>query len=154
MQLSTKQQGGLLAGVLGGAAVVGWLTSDSEPEHDELLEQTYDAVDAATDDSVAISAEHGVGDGEGTRDIDEINGWPDMAVTGFGVSSLLIEVESADALAEKPGEVIEQVDGFRKSGYSRVIVVHSSVVDGAEELVAEIDGTVHVTTPDGVVDLL
>ncbi|ATW88210.1 hypothetical protein halTADL_1440 [Halohasta litchfieldiae] len=155
MQLSRKQQGGLLAGGgLVGAAVVSWLTSDSEPKHDELLEQTYNAVDDATDDSVAIGAEHGVGDGEGTRDIDGINGWPDMAVTGFGVSSLLVEVESSDALAEKPEKVIEQVDGFQKNGYRRVIVVHSSLVDAAEELVDEINGKVHVKTPKRVIDLL
>jgi len=142
--------------VAGAAAGIGKLAYDHfrTYSHDELLEQTYNAVDAATDDSVAISTEHGVGDGAGTRDIEGIDGWPDMAVTGFGVSSLLIEVETATALNESSAEVIEQVKGFKMQGYSRVIVVQSDVVEAAKEVAAEIGGTVHVTTPDGVVDLL
>lgn len=36
---------------------------------------------------------------------------------------MLIEVETAGALEDRPGKVIEQVEGFKKQGYSRVIVV-------------------------------
>lgn len=142
--------------VAGAAVSIGKLAYDHfrTHSHDELLKQTYNAVDNATDDSVAISAEHSVSDGEGTRDIEGIDGWPDMAVTGFGVSNLLIEVETAIALSKSPAEVIEQVEGFKKQGYRRVIVVQPDVVEAAEEVATEIGDTVHVTTPDGIVDLL
>ncbi|ATW87992.1 hypothetical protein halTADL_1203 [Halohasta litchfieldiae] len=154
MQLSKKQQGGLLAGGLVGAAVVSWLTSDSEPDHDELLEEAYNAVDSATDGSVAISSDHGVGNGEGIGSIDGIEGVPDMAVTSFGGPSLLVEVETPGALADRTADVIEQINGFQKQGYKRVLVVPSEATDAAVAVADDIGGKVTVSTPSGVAQLL
>jgi len=155
MQLTpTQAKGGLLGLAVAGVGYALLSPSEQTYDHDELLEAAYNAVDAATDESVAISSDHGVGNGKGIRSIDGIEGVPDMAVTGFGVPNLLIEVETPDALADRTADFIEQINGFQKQGYKRVLVVPSETTKAAAAVAEEIDGDVTVSTPSGVAELL
>lgn len=142
--------------LIGGAIAVGGKliadALDEPPEHDELLEDTYDAIEAAVDDELELPTDHGVGDDtDDTLSIDGIEGRPDLVLKGFEVRNTIIEVETADAIENRRGHVIEQIEGFRTNGYSRLLVVPDDAVEAAKELVEEIGGTVHVRTPGGVV---
>jgi len=79
--------------------------------------EAYEAADAATNNSVAMSSDHCVGNGEGIGSIGGIEGVSDMAVTGFGVPNLLIEVETPDALADRTADVIGQINGFQEQSH-------------------------------------
>jgi len=129
---------------------------DEPPEHDDILEDTYAAIEAELDDDIETATDHGEGeeDADGGLAVDDIEGRPDLVISGFAVSNLIIEVETTDVIEKDQSHVIEQVSGFKKNGYTRVLVVPSDAVDTAEELVEEIDGTVHVRTPNSVVEMV
>ena len=68
--------------------------------------------------------------------------------------NLIIEVETTDVIENDQSHVINQVSGFKKNGYTRVLIVPADAVDAAEELVGEINGVVYVRTPSSVAELV
>lgn len=155
MELSKKHlTAAITAGI--GLALFQKLSSSEPPSHDELLEQTHKAVTAATDATVSVVADHGVGDSDTDGDlaVDGIEGRPDLVARAFDSANLIVEVETAQALADRTDHVAEQLDGFRKEGYRRVLVVPDMVTSAAETLVEDLEGEVTVSTPEQVAELL
>lgn len=142
--------------ILGAAGVIGaaeayrrWTTS----KHDRLLKKAYKKASRAADDA-EVRAEHGIGGEEGNRDLDEIEGHPDLVVKGFSATNLIAEVETPDVLDNNPGHIIDQLEGYARQGYKRVLVVPSGATEAAKELCQDIEGDVVVSTPSGVADLV
>ena len=145
--------------IIGGAAAIGGKiivdALEEPPEHNDLLKQTYDTIESSVDSDIETPADHGVGEDDGgTLSIDGIEGRPDLVIKGFDIQNLIIEVETTNALEERPEEVINQVEGFRKQGYTRVLVVPKKSVEIAEGLAEEVSGKVQVKTPNSVGELV
>jgi len=155
MKLSKKHIAAAIAASIS-LAILQKLSSSEPAPHDEILEQTHEAITAATDSTVSVVSDHGVGDDEPNGDlaVDGIEGRPDLVARAFDSANLIVEVETAEALANRTDHISEQLDGFRKEGYRRVLVVPEMVTSAADTLAEELEGEVTVATPDQVTELL
>ena len=155
MEISKKH---LVAAITAGTVLTVFkkLRKSKPPSHDELLEQTHRAVSSNTDTSVSIASGHGVGDDDSNGDlaVDGIEGRPDLVARAFDSANLIVEIETAQALANRTDHIADQLDGFRKEGYRRVLVVPEMVTSAADTLAEELEGEVTVATPDQVTELL
>ena len=140
---------GILA-LIGGAAVLDHISTS---KHDRLLKRTYKTANRNTSSDADlytdhINPRHAAGNTDGV--VDGIDGIPDLIVQDFP-TNLIIEVEDAKGL-KHPQRVIEQVDGFSKRGAKRVLVVPDAeeTLTVANEIAAEVDGSVTVETPNSL----
>ena len=146
--------GRLILGVVGviglGEAYRRWTTS----KHDRLLKKAYKKAQRAVGDDAEVTAEHGIGGEKGNRDLDGIDGHPDLVIKGFSATNMIAEVETPDVIDNNPSHIIDQLEGYARQRYKRVLIVPSGATDAAKELCQDIDGKVVVSTPSGVADLV
>jgi len=110
--------------------------SNSDADHDDVLERTFEAVERQTAETTDIYVDHindrVDADGntrEATPGSDHI---PDLVVSGFADRNLVVEVETDGSLN---GDAGSQLVDFSTSSYTRVLVVPEGVVeDGAQFL--------------------
>lgn len=149
-------QGVVALGIL---AVGAKLLGSSELDHDDTVQETYDALTGAVPTDATIYADH-IADGPNPRSaLDGLEHVPDIVVKAGSVNSLIIEVETADSLEHVRAKARKQVKEFRRRGYRRVLVVPPGKedVEAVQEFIDEfekLDGQLHLCTPDSVVDLL
>jgi hypothetical protein len=132
--------------------------SDSDADHNDVLENTYEAVARETTETTSIYVDHiddrVDADGNTRQATPGTNHHPDLVVSGFADRNLVVEVETADTL---DASAKSQLQDFATQGYTRVLVVPDGTVDdGAkflEDLGANTDRVV-VTEPQGVGNLV
>lgn len=149
-----------------GAAGIGYLLSRSDKDHDDVVEETLEQLEDAAADDATIFADHVDRDdipntrGAFTHLDDEPDHHPDVVVKSGIDNSLIVEVETGDALENNGGEAKDQIDDFSISGYRRVLVVPGADFDSkhvkefSEDLDEQLSGNVYLATPSGVTDLL
>ncbi|WP_135306302.1 hypothetical protein [Haloarcula amylovorans] len=145
-----------IAGTVAAAYVLNRL-SKSDRDHDDVLEETYHAVEAAVSTNASIYVDHIDVDAEGnTRSATPGNDHvPDLVVKSFADNNIVVEVETGDSL---DGDALDQLEDFAKPGYTRVLVVPDSAVDDGVHLIEEFtDGSTEnivVCGPSDVAKLL
>lgn len=132
--------------------------SDSDADHDDVLERTFEAVERETTELTDIYVDHindrVDADGntrEATPGSDHI---PDLVVSGFADRNLVVEVETDGSL---DGDAGSQLADFSTSSYTRVLVVPEGVVEDGSQFLEGIDAdteNVVVSEPSSVNDLL
>lgn len=146
-----------------GTAIGAKILSNSEKDHDEVVADTYDALEPELPPDASIYADHL----DNRDDIDTPHGVvdglthvPDVVVKSGVSNSLLIEVETADSLADNGADAKSQLDDFSKPGYRRVLVFQKGKSDVEavraflDEIEDELDGQMHVAHPETVPNLL
>jgi len=144
--------------LLGGATAVGLLLHDSDPDHDDVVETTYEQLKGASPENAKVFADH-VDDAPNPRgEVDGLDHVPDVVVKSRVANSLLVEVETEDALENSPTEAKQQLQDFSKSGYRRVLVVPQAHSESAEEFAEKVEddlpGEYYLSTPKKVTQLL
>jgi hypothetical protein len=152
MSLGAYLAGGIALKVLHDAL------SDSDADHDDVLEDTYEAVARETTERTSLYVDH-IGDRvdadgntyNATPGDDHI---PDLVVSGFADQNLVIEVETAETL---DNDAEAQLEDFRTPSYKRVLVVPEGTTDDGMQFLDDL-GTdtdpIVVAEPSEVVDLL
>jgi len=149
-----------------GAAIAGTLAlgalhellSDSDADHHDVLEDTYETVARETAETTSIYVDHiddrVDADGNTRTATPGSNHRPDLVVSGFADRNLVVEVETADTL---DGDAESQLEDFKTQGYTRALVVPDGTVDGGTQFLDGLDAdteNVVVTEPSSVADLL
>lgn len=132
------------------------LLGSSEVDHDDVVEESYTKLAQAAPHDATIYADH-IDTGPNPRgEIDGLSRIPDLVVKSGIANSLIVEVETAESLIEEAADARAQLVDFSTSGYRRVLVVpdDETAVEAARELVADIEGTVHLANPGTVEELL
>lgn len=141
--------GGLLGGIVGG----------SESDHNEVLRDTYYALDEATADEAYIYVDHIDVDGDDGNPegvISDVEMVPDIVVVHQNGANLVIEVETIDGINDDPQHAVDQLNDFQTSGFKRLLVASHAeaqdVVEWVENAEDEdhIEEEVTITTPEGV----
>lgn len=143
-----------------GAIVVGArLLWPSRLDHDETIQRTYDILEKNVPTDATVYADH-IADGPNPRgELDGVNHVPDVIVKSRRANCLIIEVETAASLSANYSKARTQVQGLRKRGYRRVLLVPSgeTTSDPVRSFVEEfdsLDGELYLATPDSVCNLL
>lgn len=138
------------------------LLSGSDPEHHDVVEETYESLEGATPNSATVYADH-LPDRDVPHPRNAVDGLthiPDVVVKSGITNSLLVEVETATSLADSPTEAKRQLADFSKQGYRRLLVVPEGQEndDAVQKFVADIegsiDGDIHLTAPSSVATYL
>lgn len=110
------------------AAVVGYKLLDhvSTSSHDRTVKRTYKTLSRAAPADATVYADHITPGPNPESTVEGITGIPDVVVTSVEGNNLIIEVETAESLQERSAQVHEQLAGFGKRGYTRVLVVPDS----------------------------
>lgn len=152
--------------IVAGAAGLGYLLSKSDKDHDDVVEETLEQLEAASAGDATIYADH-----VDREDIPNTRGafthldhdpdhHPDVVVQSGIDNSLIVEVETGSALEDNGSKAKSQMDDFSISGYRRVLVVPDADFDSkhvnefSDDLDEQLSGNVYVATPSGVTDLL
>lgn len=152
MRLRTISKRGLqLAFVI----VVAKLAYDvlSRTTHDEVVERTYEHLreTAGPDATIEVDLPEGAVPGaDGSPDRIGRHR-PDLVLKGFDVPNAYVEVKVGEDLTPR-AEM--QLEAYRRGSYKRVLVVPEAVVPEAERFAERVEGTVHVTTPEGVEEVV
>jgi len=145
-----------IAGTVAAVAVLDRLSS-TEKDHDDVLEDTYQAVESAAASRSSIYVDHINVDADGNprSALPGEDHILDLVLTGFADNNLVVEVETADTLDQT---ALDQLADFSTKGYRRVLVVPDGAVDdGAQLLEDTATGDrerVVVCGPTDVADLL
>jgi hypothetical protein len=131
----TMSTGLAIAGTIAAGYLLDRL-SNSDEDHDDVLEDTYQAVSGAATSSSSIYVDHIDVDADGnprsaTPGTDHV---PDLVLTGFEDNNIVVEVETGDSL---DGEALNQLADFSVPGYTRALVVPDSVVNDGVQFVEE-----------------
>lgn len=137
--------------------------SESEKSHDEVVEETYNRLSEATPNDATVYADHlthrsDVPNPDGK--VDGVSKVPDVVVKSTQSNSLIVEVETADSLAERPAKAKAQLQDFSTAGYRRVLAVPEgkSDVEAVREFLGAIEddlnGKIYLATPDDVTEFL
>lgn len=152
MSLGAYIAGGIAVGALHK------LLSDSDADHNDVLEDTFEAVERETAETTDVYVDHiddrVDADGNTREATPGTNHRPDLVVSGFADRNLVVEVETHDSL---DGDAEDQLEDFKTQGYTRVLVVPDGVVDGGAKFLEGIDAdteNVVVAEPDSVTNLL
>lgn len=149
-----------------GAAGVGYLLSRTDKDHDDVVEETLDELEAVAPSDATLYADHVDRDdipntrGAFTHLDHDPDHYPDVVLKSGLENSLIVEVETGDAIENNGSEAKSQIDDFAISGYRRVLVVPGADFDAkhvnefSDDLDDELSGNVYVATPSGVTDLL
>ncbi|MFC3476292.1 hypothetical protein [Halobacterium litoreum] len=147
------------AGAAAGAAIASWLDSQQEAaedglsEHHSALLRAAQATNEIADERGGKSAslylahidgdEYGVDaeDGNTRNVLSAIDGDPDLIYSDVGgpTGSMIVEVETAEALTTQKSHVLEQLEDYRLSGYQTVLAMPAGQKEVAEEFVEEND---------------
>lgn len=149
--------------IAAGTAIGAKILSKSDKNHHDVVEDTYDAIEPQLPPDASIYADHlshrdEVESPHGV--VDGLTHVPDVVVKSGISNSLLIEVETADSLAENGHDAKSQLEDFSKSGYRRVLVVQQGKSDVEavraflDEIEDDLDGKMHVANPETVPKLL
>lgn len=143
---------------LGAGAVIAYLLHDDDPDHHDVVEATYDALNEAAPADATVYADHVDHAPNPHTAVDGLEKIPDVVVkSGIG-NSMLIEVETADSLENSPAEAKEQLIDFSKRGYRRILVVPKQHEDAAREFADKIEddlpGEYYLAAPGTVANLL
>ncbi|MBO4248392.1 hypothetical protein IL252_11260 [Halomicrobium sp. IBSBa] len=127
-----------------GLAIVGTIAagyvldrlSKTNKDHDDVVEETFQAVSGAAHPNSSIYTDHIDVDADGnprsaTPGTDHV---PDLVLEGFEDNNIVVEVETGDSL---DGDALEQLADFSEPGYTRTLVVPDSVVDDGVQLIDE-----------------
>lgn len=143
--------------LLGGAAV-GLLLHESDPDHDDVVETTYEQLKKASRANAKVFVDHVDGAPNPRGEVDGLDHVPDVVVRSGAANSLLVEVETGASLKNSPTEAKRQLQDFSKSGYRRVLVVPKADSDTAEEFAGKVEddlpGRYYLSTPKQVTELL
>lgn len=149
--------GAAIAGGIG-AKVLYDLLSESEADHDDVLEEAYNELDAAKASETDLYPAHihnrsGVnGAGHPRGELPNTSHVPDLLVKGFVDNNLAIEVETGSSLDQ---DAIDQLEDFATSGYTRILVVPDEALDDGARFVEEsLEETVYVARPSDLPDFL
>ena len=136
-------------GAIGGiAAVVEIINHFTETDHDDVVEDAYEAVEKAVSGDASVYVAHVREDEPSPKGVlDHTNKVPDILVHGGPGPNRIIEVETGDSLENRAVDAIAQLEAFQSPGYQRILVVPSGATEAGEELVADLDGTIRVATP-------
>lgn len=152
--------------LIAGAAGLGLLLKSTDKDHHDVVEDVVDELEDEVPRDATIYADHVDRDdlpnprGAFTNIDDEPDHVPDVVVKSGLRNSLIIEVETGDAIDQNGSEAKEQIDDFSISGYRRVLVVPEADFDAVhveeftDDLDVDLGGDVYVATPSGVTDLL
>jgi len=132
--------------------------SGNDADHDDILEQTFEAVERETTERTNIYVDHindrVDADGntrEATPGTDHV---PDLVISGFVDRNLVVEVETDGSL---DGDAESQLADFSTSGYTRVLVVPEGVINDGAQFLEGIDAdteNVVVAEPSEVANLV
>lgn len=132
---------------LAAAVGIGYLLkrlSETDADHNDVVEETYQVVDRETDESAKIYVDH-IQDRSGIDAYDTTHNAtpgsehrPDLVVSRFEGHNLTIEVETGGTL---DGDAREQLIDFAQGGFKRILVVPDGALDdGARFLEDFADG--------------
>lgn len=149
-----------IAGAIGYA-----LLRDTSKDHDEVVGDVVDELEAEIPGDATIYADHVDRElpnprGAFTNVANEPDHVPDVVVTSGLRNNIIIEVETGDAIEQNGSEAKKQIDDFSIPGYRRALVVPDADFDAVhveefeDDLDVELSGDVYVATPSGVPDLL
>lgn len=129
-------------------------------DHDETVQSTYDTLQGEVSSDTTIYADH-IDDGENPRgEVDGLSKVPDIVVKSGSENNLIVEVETADSLADRRSEARKQLRDFSKRSYRRVLVMppsqedHDAVKQFVQTEFEELDGELYAATPEGINEYL
>jgi hypothetical protein len=144
--------------LLGGAAAAGLLLHDSDPDHHDVVEETYEQLKSESPANAKVFADHVDGAPNPRGEVEGLDHVPDVVVKSGAANSLLVEVETKDSLTNSASEAKQQLQDFSKSGYRRILVVPKEDSDKAKEFADNIEddlsGEYYLSTPKKVTELL
>lgn len=131
--------GALIAGGIG-LKLLHDALSESDADHDDVLEEAYHELNDAKSPGTELYPAHiqdrsGVdGAGHPKGELPNVTGVPDLLAKGFSDNNLVIEVETGDTLNS---DAVAQLEDFATPGYTRVLVVPDDVLDDGARFVEE-----------------
>lgn len=142
------------------AGVVYKLLSSGSMDHDATVQATYDTLVDNVHSHATVYADH-IDAGPNPRgEVDGLRHIPDLVVKSGVDNSLIVEVETADSLANRKDEALSQLRDFSTAGYRRVLVIppseqdEESVTAFLEREFDRINGRVYLATPTGITEYL
>jgi hypothetical protein len=145
--------------VVAGAALGYAILSDSSPmDHDETVEATYDELTDHVPADASVYADHIDAPQSPHGEMDGLSRVPDIVVQSGDAHSLVVEVETADSLANDASEARSQLRDFATRGYRRLLVVPPSEedTDAVETFLkdADFDGEIYLAVPSTASEFL